>query len=146
MIPISFFRSRAFAAGNMAIFTVLGSLFAEVYFFSQLLQNAMGYDALGAGLRLIPWTATFLVVGPIAGALTDRIGERPLMVSGLLIQAGASVWIALIASTDLAYSELVIPMVVAGSRHLDGPVRRHRTRCSGPCRRRRSARRPGRTP
>src|SRR4029077_2111829 len=104
MIPISFFRSRAFAAGNIAIFTVLGSLFAEVYFFSQLLQNAMGYDALGAGLRLIPWTATFLVVGPTAGALTDRIGERPLMVSGLLIQAGASLWIALIASTDLAYS------------------------------------------
>ena len=82
MIPISFFRSRAFAAGNLAIFTVLGSLFAEVYFFSQLLQNVMGYDALGAGLRLIPWTATFLVVGPVAGALTDRIGERPLMVSG----------------------------------------------------------------
>ncbi|HEY3192443.1 MAG TPA: MFS transporter [Solirubrobacterales bacterium] len=114
MIPIGFFRSRAFAAGNLAIFTVLGSLFAEVYFFSQLLQNAMGYDALGAGLRLIPWTATFLVVGPIAGALTDRIGERPLMVSGLLIQAGASVWIALIASTDMAYSQLVIPLVVAG--------------------------------
>jgi EmrB/QacA subfamily drug resistance transporter len=114
MIPIGFFRSRAFAAGNLAIFTVLGSLFAEVYFFSQLLQNAMGYDALGAGLRLIPWTATFLVVGPLAGALTDRIGERPLMVSGLLIQSGASIWIALIASTDLAYSQLVIPMVVAG--------------------------------
>ena len=114
MIPISFFRSRAFAAGNLAIFTVLGSLFAEVYFFSQLLQNAMGYDALGAGLRLIPWTGTFLVVGPVAGALTDRIGERPLMVSGLLIQAGAAIWIALIASPDMAYSQLVVPMVIAG--------------------------------
>ena len=114
MIPISFFRSRAFAAGNLAIFTVMGSLFAEVYFFSQLLQNAMGYDALGAGLRLIPWTGTFLIVGPIAGALTDRIGERPLMVSGLLIQAAGATWIALIASPDLAYSQLVIPMVVAG--------------------------------
>jgi MFS family permease len=93
---------------------VLGSLFAEVYFFSQLLQNAMGYDALGAGLRLIPWTGTFLVVGPVAGALTDRIGERPLMVSGLLIQAGAAIWIALIASPDMAYSQLVVPMVIAG--------------------------------
>jgi EmrB/QacA subfamily drug resistance transporter len=114
MIPMSFFRSRAFAAGNTAIFFVLASLFAEVYFFSQLLQTAMGYDALGAGLRLIPWTGTFLIVGPIAGALTDRIGERPLMVAGLLIQAGAAVWIALIASTDLAYSQLVIPLVVGG--------------------------------
>jgi EmrB/QacA subfamily drug resistance transporter len=114
MIPISFFRSRAFAAGNVAIFFVIGSLFSEVYFFSQLLQTGMGFDPLGAGLRLIPWTATFLVIGPIAGALTDRIGERPLMVGGLLIQAGAAIWIALIASPDLAYSQLVVPLVVAG--------------------------------
>ena len=114
MIPMSFFRSRAFSAGNLAIFAVFGSLFAEVYFFSQLLQNAMGYDALGAGLRLMPWTGTFLVVGPIAGALTDRIGERPLMVTGLLIQAAGTIWIALIASPDMSYSELVVPMVIAG--------------------------------
>jgi EmrB/QacA subfamily drug resistance transporter len=114
MIPMSFFRSRAFSAGNLAIFAVFGSLFAEVYFFSQLLQSAMGYDALGAGLRLMPWTGTFLVVGPIAGALTDRIGERPLMVTGLLIQAAGTIWIALIAGPNLSYSELVVPMVIAG--------------------------------
>jgi EmrB/QacA subfamily drug resistance transporter len=114
MIPMSFFRSRAFSAGNLAIFTVFGSLFAEVYFFSQLLQTGMGYDVLGAGLRLIPWTGTFLLVGPVAGALADRIGERPLMVTGLLIQAAGAIWIALIASPDLAYSQLVIPMIVAG--------------------------------
>jgi EmrB/QacA subfamily drug resistance transporter len=114
MIPMSFFRARAFSAGNLAIFAVFGSLFAEVYFFSQLLQTGMGYDALGAGLRLMPWTGTFLVIGPIAGALTDRIGERPLMVTGLLIQAAGTIWIALIAGPDLSYSELVVPMVVAG--------------------------------
>jgi EmrB/QacA subfamily drug resistance transporter len=114
MIPISFFRSRAFSAGNLAIFAVFGSLFAEVYFFSQLLQTGMGFDALGAGLRLMPWTGTFLLIGPIAGALSDRIGERPLMVTGLLIQAAGTGWIALIAGPDLAYSELVVPMVVAG--------------------------------
>jgi EmrB/QacA subfamily drug resistance transporter len=114
MIPMSFFRSRAFSAGNTAIFFVFASLFSEVFFFSQLLQTGMGFDALGAGLRLMPWTGTFLVVGPIAGALADRIGERPLMVTGLLIQAAGSIWIALIASPDLAYSQLVIPLVVAG--------------------------------
>jgi EmrB/QacA subfamily drug resistance transporter len=114
MIPMSFFRSRAFSAGNAAIFFVFGSLFAQVYFFSQLLQTGMGFDVLGAGVRLIPWTGTFLLVGPIAGALADRIGERPLMVAGLLIQAAGTIWIALIAGPDLSYSELVIPLVVAG--------------------------------
>jgi EmrB/QacA subfamily drug resistance transporter len=114
MIPMSFFRSRAFSAGNAAIFFVFGSLFAEVYFFSQLLQTAMGFDVLEAGLRLMPWTGTFLLVGPAAGALADRIGERPLMVGGLLIQAAGTIWIALIAGPNLAYSELVVPMIVAG--------------------------------
>jgi EmrB/QacA subfamily drug resistance transporter len=114
MIPMSFFRSRAFSAGNLAIFMVFGSLFSEVYFFSQFLQNGLGYDVLGAGLRLMPWTGTFLLVGPAAGALTDRIGERPLMVTGLLIQGGATLWIALNASADMAYSEFLIPMVIAG--------------------------------
>jgi len=114
MIPMSFFRSRGFTAGNLAIFMVTGSLFGEVYFFSQFLQNALGYDVLEAGLRLMPWTATFLFVGPVAGALTDRIGERPLMVTGLLIQAGATLWIALVADPDIAYWQVLIPMVIAG--------------------------------
>jgi EmrB/QacA subfamily drug resistance transporter len=114
MIPMEMFRAKAFAAGNLAIFAVFGSLFAEVYFFSQLLQSAMGYDVLEAGLRLMPWTGTFLAVGPVAGALADKIGERPLMVTGLLLQASGTIWIALIASPDLAYTQLLVPMVIAG--------------------------------
>src|SRR3954453_22566937 len=114
MIPMSFFRSRGFSAGNLAIFMVFASLTAEVYFFSQFLQSGLGYGALGAGLRLVPWTATFLVVGPIAGAAADRIGERPLMVTGLLLQAAGTIWIALIASPDMAYSQFVVPLVIAG--------------------------------
>ena len=62
----------------------------------------------------MPSTGNFLLVGPIAGALTDRIGERPLMVTGLLIQAAGTIWIALIASPDMSYSELLVPMVIAG--------------------------------
>jgi len=114
MIPMEMFRSKAFTAGNLAIFAVFGSLFAEVYFFSQLLQSAMGYDVLEAGLRLMPWTGTFLVVGPVAGAMADKIGERPLMVTGLVLQATGTIWIALIASPDLAYGQLLVPLVVAG--------------------------------
>ena len=114
MIPISFFRSRAFSAGNLAIFTVFGSLFAEVFFFAQFLQIGLGYGVLEAGLRLMPWTGTFLLVGPIAGAMADRIGERPLMVTGLLIQAAATLWIALNASADMSYGEFVVPVIVAG--------------------------------
>jgi EmrB/QacA subfamily drug resistance transporter len=114
MLPMRFFRSRAFSAGNAAIFFTLGSLFGAVFFFAQLLQTTLGYGPLDAGLRLIPWTATFITVAPIAGALADRFGERPLIAGGLLVQAVGLAWIALIAGAEMTYGEFVLPAVVAG--------------------------------
>jgi EmrB/QacA subfamily drug resistance transporter len=114
MLPMSFFRSRAFSAGNAAMFFTFASLFAAVYFFAQFLQTGLGYGPLEAGLRLLPWTATFITVAPIAGALVDRIGERPFMVAGLTLNAIGMSWIALIAEPGLGYSELIAPFVVSG--------------------------------
>jgi EmrB/QacA subfamily drug resistance transporter len=114
MLPLSLFRSRAFSAGNAAIFFTFASLFAGVFFFAQLLQIGLGYGPLDAGLRLIPWTATFITVAPAAGALADRIGERPLMVAGLCLQAAGMAWVALIAEPGMAYSALLAPFIVAG--------------------------------
>src|SRR6476660_1917977 len=113
MLPMSLFRSRAFASGNAAIFFTFASLFSAVFFFAQLLQVGLGYDPLAAGLRLMPWTATFLTVAPVAGALADRIGERPLMVTGLSLQAIGMAWLALIAEPGMAYSALLAPFIVA---------------------------------
>jgi EmrB/QacA subfamily drug resistance transporter len=114
MLPMRFFRSRAFSAGNAAIFLTFASLFGAVFFYAQLLQTALGYGPLGAGLRLLPWTATFMTVAPVAGALADRIGERPLMVVGLSLQAVGLAWMALIVEPGMAYSEMLAPFIVAG--------------------------------
>jgi EmrB/QacA subfamily drug resistance transporter len=114
MLPMRFFRSRAFSAGNAAIFFTFASLFGAVFFFAQLLQTALGYGPLEAGLRLVPWTITFMTVAPIAGALADRFGERPFMVGGLLLQAVGTGWIALVAGPDLSYAEFIVPAIVAG--------------------------------
>ena len=114
MLPMSFFRSRAFSGGNAAIFFTFASLFTGVFFFAQLLQTVLGYGPLDAGLRLLPWTATFITVAPVVGALTDRIGERPFMVGGLTLQAVGMGWIALIADPGLTYGQFVLPSIVAG--------------------------------
>jgi EmrB/QacA subfamily drug resistance transporter len=114
MLPMHFFRSRSFSAGNAAIFFTFASLFAAVFFYAQLLQTVLGYGPLAAGLRLLPWTATFITVAPIAGAMADRIGERPLMVGGLSLQAIGMAWLALIAEPGMAYSQMIAPFIVAG--------------------------------
>ena len=99
------FRSRAFSAGNAAIFFTFASLFGAVFFFAQMLQTALGYGPLDAGLRLMPWTITFITVAPVVGVLVDRVGERPFMVGGLSLQAIGMGWIALIADPGLTYSQ-----------------------------------------
>ena len=114
MLPMALFRVRAFSAGNAAIFFLFASLLSAVFFYAQLLQVGLGYGPLDAGLRLMPWTATFLTVAPVAGALADRIGERPLMIGGLSLQAIGMAWLALIAEPGLAYSQVLAPFIVAG--------------------------------
>ncbi len=114
MLPMRFFRSRAFSAGNATTVLQFASTLGTVFFLAQFLQISLGYDALQAGLAVVPWTATLFFVAPVAGALTDRIGRRPLAVGGLLLQAGGMAWIALIAAPDLAYGALVVPLIVGG--------------------------------
>jgi EmrB/QacA subfamily drug resistance transporter len=114
MLPMRFFRSRAFSAGNAAIFCAVGSLFCAVFFMSQFLQAGLGYGPLDAGLRLLPWTATLFFVAPVAGKLVDRFGERPFLVAGPLLQATGMAWIALIADAGMDYAQLIPPLMVAG--------------------------------
>src|SRR6185436_2411349 len=114
MLPMRFFRSRAFSAGNAAIFFVLASLFTGVFFLAQFMQTGLGSSPLEAGLRLLPWTATLFFTAPVAGKLADRFGERAFMVAGPLLQAVGMGWIALAAGPDVAYAELVAPLIVAG--------------------------------
>jgi MFS family permease len=114
MLPMRFFASRAFSAGNAAIFFAVGSLFCGVFFIAQFLQTALGYSPLEAGLGLLPWTATLFFVAPVAGTLVDRFGERPFMVAGPLLQALGMGLLALVAHAGMSYGTLVAPLIIAG--------------------------------
>ena len=112
MLPMRFFRCRAFSAGNAAIFLTVGSLFCAVFFMAQFLQAGLGAGPLDAGLRLLPWTATLFFVAPVAGALVDRHGPRRFMGAGLALQALGLSWIALAHDT---YTQMVPALIVAGA-------------------------------
>ena len=114
LLPPRLLRQRGFTAGNIASALTLASLFSAVFFYGQLLQVVMAESPLAAGVRLMAWTGTFILVAPVAGALADRIGERPLLTAGLTIQAAAMVWFAGVASTDLTYLDALGPFVVGG--------------------------------
>jgi EmrB/QacA subfamily drug resistance transporter len=115
MLPLRFFRSRAFAATNGVSFAMFFGVFGSIFLLSQFFQTAQGYSPLEAGLRTLPWTGMPMLVAPIAGLLSDRIGSRPLMAAGLALQAGAIAWLATVSSPDVAYSSLIVPFVMGGT-------------------------------
>src|SRR4029434_10271981 len=78
------------------------------------MQTTLHYGPLGTGLRLVPWTVTLSLVAPVAGARVNRLGERPLIFPGMLLQAAGFAWIALIARPGLAYLAMLPPLIVAG--------------------------------
>jgi MFS family permease len=114
MVPLRLFRDRAFAAANGASLFMYFGMFGSIFLLAQFLQTAQGHSPLGAGLRTLPWTAMPMVVAPIAGALSDRIGGRPLMATGLALQAIALGWLALVSEPAVPYSELVGAFVLGG--------------------------------
>src|SRR5262249_36056434 len=114
MLPLRLFRSRAFSAGNAAIFFLNASLTGAVFLMPQFQQVTLGQDPLGAGLRLLPWGLAPFLLAPRAGALADKIGERSLAVAGLLAQAAGLAWIAAIAAPGIGYLPLLAPMSITG--------------------------------
>jgi EmrB/QacA subfamily drug resistance transporter len=115
MLPMRFFRDRAFAAANGASLFMYFGMFGSIFLLTQFLQTVQGHSPLGAGLRVLPWTAMPMIVAPIAGALSDRIGGRPLMATGLGLQAIGLAWLAAVSTPTVPYTELVIPFILSGT-------------------------------
>jgi MFS family permease len=114
MLPMRFFRNRTFALTNVASLLMFFGMFGSIFLLAQFFQTVQGYSPFGSGLRILPWTAMPIFVAPIAGALSDRIGGRPLMALGLALQAIGLGWIAAIGSPTAGYGGFVAPFVLSG--------------------------------
>ena len=115
MLPMTFFRSRAFSATNVVSLAMYFGMFGAIFLLAQFFQTAQGMSPLEAGLRTLPWTAMPIFVAPLAGLLSDRVGSRPLMATGLTLQAVALAWLASELSSTLSYGRMVIPFILAGA-------------------------------
>ena len=102
MLPLRFFRSRQFAATNGVSLAMTFGIFGSIFLLAQFFQTVQGYSPLEAGLRTLPWTGMPMLVAPVAGILSDRLGSRPLMATGLFFQAIAIMWIAAVSEPDVA--------------------------------------------
>jgi EmrB/QacA subfamily drug resistance transporter len=115
MLPLRFFRSRAFAATNAVSLAMYFGMFGSIFLLAQYFQIVQHYSPLQAGLRTLPWTAMPMIVAPIAGVLSDRIGSRPLMFSGLALQSGALAWLVTVLAPGTPYTSVIGPFILAGA-------------------------------
>ena len=114
VLPLAYFRRRGFSTANAVVFFQFISLLGSLFMITQLFQIGLGYSPLDAGLRILVWMATPMVVAPIAGALADRYGNKPFMLGGLAMQAIGLGWLAAVVEPGVAYGTLVGPLLVAG--------------------------------
>lgn len=114
MLPMRFFRIRAFATANIANFCLFATLYGTQFLLAQYLQSSLGYGPFAAGLGLMPWTAMLMIFAPIAGKLADKHGERIFMVTGLLLNAIGLAWLGLVADSDSSYISLVPALIIGG--------------------------------
>jgi EmrB/QacA subfamily drug resistance transporter len=114
MVPLRLFGVRAFAMGNATTFLMSGAIFAGAYLVAEEFQFARHYSPVSTGLRLLPFFATPMVISPLAGALSDKTGRRPVMVTGLALLTAGFIWVALKGSLTTSWVELTVALLVAG--------------------------------
>ena len=114
MLPMRFFRSRAFNAANGLSFAMFFGAFGAIFLFSQFFQTAQGFGPLEAGARTLPWTGMPMIFAPLAGVLATRVGTRPVMVVGLTLQAIGMGWMAITLEASTPFVELIAPFAITG--------------------------------
>ncbi|WP_051791730.1 MFS transporter [Amycolatopsis jejuensis] len=115
MLPLAYFRLRGFSTAGGVIFFQFLSLLGSLFMITQLFQIGLGNTPLEAGLRILVWTGMPMLVAPVAGALADRVGVRPFLLGGLLLQAAGLGWLAMVTEPGVSYARLVGPLIVAGA-------------------------------
>jgi EmrB/QacA subfamily drug resistance transporter len=114
MLPIRFFRSRAFALANVSSLFMFFGMFGSIFLLAQFFQTVQGYGPFDAGLRILPWTLAPMFIAPVAGALSDRVDPRLILGTGLSLQAVALAWIATVSTPTVPYAQLIVPFALAG--------------------------------
>ncbi len=105
MMPLSFFRIRAFSAGNAVALSLSMGMFGTFFFFSLYMQLVRGYSPLGTGVRILPLTGMIFFVAPQAGRFAQRFGSRwPMSIGPIL--AGTGLFILSRAGVDTPYAQM----------------------------------------
>jgi EmrB/QacA subfamily drug resistance transporter len=113
MLPLELFRNRTYTGANTVILLVALSMFGVFFFVSLYMQNILGYSAVQAGAAFLPMTLLIIVIAPLAGRMTDRVGSRWFMTGGMVLIAIQLVYFSRLGS-DASFWQLLPAMLIGG--------------------------------
>jgi EmrB/QacA subfamily drug resistance transporter len=113
MLPLELFRNRTYTGANTVILLVALAMFGVFFFVSLYMQQILGYSAVQAGAAFLPMTILVIVVAPIAGRTTDRIGSRVFMTAGMGLLAVQLLYFSRL-SANASYWSLLPAMLIGG--------------------------------
>ncbi|QWT22687.1 MFS transporter [Subtercola sp. PAMC28395] len=114
LLPLRLFRDRSFTVANIIGITFSFGIFGSIFILIQFLQIVQGHSPLEAGLMTMPWTMAPLVIAPLTGFITPRVGTRILIIAGLALQSVGIFWLAAILSPTASYGSMVGPFLLTG--------------------------------
>ncbi len=100
LLPLRLFRNRSFSAANVVGVIFCFGIFGVIFLLIQFLQVVQGASPLEAGLMTMPWTLAPLVISPITGIFTPKIGTRPIIVTGLILTGLGLFWVGTLLNPD----------------------------------------------
>jgi EmrB/QacA subfamily drug resistance transporter len=89
MLDVTLFRNSTFAGANATMMLVALAMFGVFFFVSLYMQNVLGYSATQAGATFLPMTVLIILIAPVAGRLSDKVGSRWLMGAGMTLVGGS---------------------------------------------------------
>lgn len=114
LLDLSLLRIREFTGGVLAQLINAMAWGAFILLISLYLQLVRGLTPLQAGIAIVPFDITLLIVAPLSGRLSDRFGTRPFATAGLaVISLSLLAMSTLTASTP--YTTLLLFLLVGGA-------------------------------
>jgi MFS family permease len=114
LVPMGLFRSRSFSAANIVSIAIYGSLAGSVYLMSQFFQLAQHASPLQAALQFVPWPAPAIILSPLVGTWSAKLGNRFFLVLGMGAHTAGLIWFAVVAQASTPYFDLVWPLILSG--------------------------------
>jgi EmrB/QacA subfamily drug resistance transporter len=113
MLDVTLFRDRTFAGANVTALLVTLAMFGVFFFISIFMQTIIRYSPVQAGAAFLPMTILIILIAPIAGKQSDRIGSRWLMAGGMAF-VGVSLLVYAQLSATSVYWDLLPAMIIGG--------------------------------